>query len=75
MDIQTCSQYFLKFFVEEEKGAQMSVANWSHVIEASFDKAPFPMTIKRCVTSHNYLTKDYVDYQVVRLVRYDQINA
>ena len=44
----------------------MSVADWSHVIEASFDKAPFPMTIKRCVTSHNYLTKDYVDYQVVR---------
>ena len=62
-------------FVEEEKGAQMSVADWSHVIEASFDKAPFPMTIKRCVTSHNYLTKDYVDYQVVRLVRYRQINA
>ena len=62
-------------FVEEEKGAQMSVADWSHVIEASFDKAPFPMTIKRCVTSHNYLTKDYVDYQVVRLVRYKQINA
>ena len=61
-------------FVEEEKGAQMSVADWSHVIEASFDKAPFPMTIKRCVTSHNYLTKDYVDYQVVRLVRYKQIN-
>ena len=62
-------------FVEEEKGAQMSVADWSHVIEASFDKAPFPMTIKRCVTSHNYLTKDYVDYQVERLVRYKQINA
>ena len=62
-------------FVEEEKGAQMSVADWSHVIEASFDKAPFPMTIKRCVTSHNYLTKDFVDYQVVRLVRYKQINA
>ena len=62
-------------FVEEEKRAQMSVADWSHVIEASFDKAPFPMTIKRCVTSHNYLTKDYVDYQVVRLVRYKQINA
>ena len=62
-------------FVEEEKGAQMLVADWSHVIEASFDKAPFPMTIKRCVTSHNYLTKDYVDYQVVRLVRYKQINA
>ena len=62
-------------FLQEEKGAQMSVADWSHVIEASFDKAPFPMTIKRCVTSHNYLTKDYVDYQVVRLVRYKQINA
>ena len=45
----------------------MSVANWSHVIEASFDKAPFPMTIKRCVTSHNYLTKDHVDYQVVKV--------
>ena len=75
MDIQTCSQCFLNFFAEQEKEAQMSVANWSHVIEASFDKAPFPMTIKRCVTSHNYLTKDYVDYQVVRLVRYNQINA
>ena len=62
-------------FVEEEKGAQMSVADWSHVIEASFDKAPFPMTIKRCVTSHNYLTKDYVDYKVLRLIRYKQINA